>query len=558
LTAVPKPSDPSAAPPSVKAFLKVAMASAAPDLRRAAVALVLETLAAVGFAAALAGAVARSMNGLASVAPWLALLAAAGAARGLCGWAAIRLAAGGAARVKSGLRSRVLEAALGARHGRAAVGEISAVAVDEVEALDGYVVRYLPARACVSLGPLIVFGFAALASPIAALLMLTTLVPFIVLMSLAGGAAADASRRQFDALARLSAVFADRVRALPLLLAFQAEATATDQIARSARQVGARTLTVLRIAFVSSAGLEYFAALSVALVAVYAGFRLLGLIPFTLPGKLTFEHAFFVLALAPEFYAPMRRLAAAYHERQLGEGAAHHVQSFLEAASPVASPAPGAIPFSVTAAPAIRFEQVVVGFDDDPDLRIGPVDFEAAPGSITALMGPTGSGKTTLLRLLVGEAALSEGSIIIAGQDLAGAGSIAPVVAWAGQSPALLPGSLGWNIALAAPDAVPSAIRRAAIRAGLVDVLDRRGGLDHFVDERGGGLSGGERRRVGLARAFLKDAPILLLDEPTADLDRDSEAAMIAAIRRAARGRTVLIATHSPALAAIADSIVQL
>jgi ATP-binding cassette subfamily C protein CydD len=212
----------------------------------------------------------------------------------------------------------------------------------------------------------------------------------------------------------------------------------------------------------------------------------------------------------------------------------------------------------VIAAPAIRFEGVVVGFEDDPDLRIGPVDFAAAAGSITALMGPTGSGKTSLLRLLVGEAATSGGIITVGGRDLACAASLAPSIAWSGQSPALLPGTLSWNIALAAPGASREAIERAAVQAGLDDLLDRRGGLDIEIDERGGGLSGGERRRVGLARAFLKDAPILLLDEPTADLDTAAEAAMIAAIRRAARGRTVLIATHSEALASVADQIVRL
>jgi ATP-binding cassette subfamily C protein CydD len=141
---------------------------------------------------------------------------------------------------------------------------------------------------------------------------------------------------------------------------------------------------------------------------------------------------------------------------------------------------------------------------------------------------------------------------------LAMAGSFAPSIAWASQAPVLLPGTLGWNIALAAPDADPGRIERAAHRAGLCEVLSRRGGLNLQIDERGGGLSGGERRRVGLARAFFKNAPILLLDEPTADLDAVSEAAMISAIRKAASGRTVIVATHSEAVAAIADQVIRL
>jgi ATP-binding cassette, subfamily C, bacterial CydD len=543
----------SADPRAATAFLRDVVRPGAREVRLAAACLVADTCAAVGFAAGLAGAVSRLGGPGRAVVPWLILLTAAGVARALAGWGAMRLAAAGAQTVKSHLRRRVLKALFAAPSHHALAGEATAAAIDEVEALDGYVVRYLPARTMAAIGPVVVLAFAALASPIGAGLLLATLAPFIVLMILAGSAAAQASRDQLDALSKLSGVFADRVRALPLLLAFQAEAQTTDQIARSSRRVANRTLAVLRIAFISTAGLEFFAALSVALVAVYAGFRLLGLLPFALPDTLTFEHAFYVLALAPEFYAPMRRLAAAYHERQLGEAAADRLRALLagpritEATTPVLS-----------GAPTIRFEAAVVGFADDPELRIGPVDFEAAAGAITALTGATGAGKTSLLRLLVGESKLAGGAIMVGAQSLAEIGPLTASVAWAGQSPAILPGSLGWNISLAAPDASPEMVRRAALSAGLAEPVDRPGGLDTMLDERGGGLSGGERRRIGLARAFVKAAPILLLDEPTADLDAEAEVAMIAAIRLASCGRTVLIATHSVALMAIADQVVKL
>lgn len=536
-----------------QAFLRDAAKPAARLVGLASGAGLLDALASVAFAAGLAGAVSRLPANTANLAPWLGLVATAMLARAGLGRLRLRLAASGAQQVKSALRQRILAAALHVRPGRSLAGETTAAVVDDVEAIDGYVVRYLPARILAGAAPMIILAAAALASPIAAALMLATLVPFIALMILAGSAAAVASRRQLDALARLSGVFADRVRALPLLLAFQAEGRAADQVAASSRQVSGRTLQVLRIAFISSAGLEFFAALSVALVAIYAGFRLLGLVPFPLPGRLTFEHAFFVLALAPEFYAPMRQLAAAYHERQLGEAAAARLRMFL--ALPVAPP-PSAV--ELQGPPSVRFHLAEVGFADDRDLRIGPVSFEAAPGSITALMGPTGSGKTTLLRLLVGEAALVGGSVAVGGHSLAGAGSFARSIAWAGQAPAILPGSLGFNIALAAPGAARGRVERAAIDAGLTEVLDRRGGLDLPLNERGSRLSGGERRRIGLARAFLKNAPILLLDEPTADLDPASEASMIAALKRAARGRTVLIATHSQRVAAMADQVIVL
>jgi ATP-binding cassette subfamily C protein CydD len=540
-------------PPDGKGLLRQAVGSGAWLTGLASAALVADAFAAIGFAGSLATILDRIAGGASAIAPWLAALCLACLVRAACGWAAIRFAARGAQAIKTVMRRRVLTAAFSAKPGRRLAGELAAAVVDDVEALDGYVVRYLPARAAAVASPVIILAAAALASPIAAGLLAATLVPFVVLMILAGTAAADASRGQLEALARLSGVFADRVSALPLVLAYQAEARATAQVATAARQVSDRTLAVLRIAFVSSAGLEFFAALSVALIAVYAGFQLLGLIPIALPGHLTFVRAFFVLALAPEFYAPMRRLAAAYHERQLGEAAAERIAAFL-ALPAVAAPRPCLF----AAPPAIRFEQAVVVFDDDGDLRLGPFSFEARPGAITALMGPTGSGKTTLLRLLVGEADLTSGEVRVNAVTLAQAGSFAPYVAWAGQKPVLFPGSIARNIALAAPDADRSTVANAAARAGLGELLEQRGGLDLALDERGGGLSGGERRRVGLARAFLKNAPILVLDEPTADLDAASEAAMIAAIRQAAKGRTVLIATHSEAVAAIADQVVRL
>ena len=502
--------------------------------------------AAIAFAAGLALALDALPRGLAAAAPWLLLLALAAFARGLLAKRAAQAGARAAAGVKDQARHEAIAFVLG---GRVTGGEALAAVVEGVEALDGHFSRFAPARLASALAPILIIAAVAVATPVAAGILLATLIPFGLVMALAGGAAAEESRRQFLALERLSGLFLDRVRALPVVLAFQAEGAVTRDLAVAADDLARRTIRVLRVAFLSSGALEFFAALSVALVAVYCGFNLLRLLPFPVPEQLDLKRAFFALALAPEVYAPLRRLAAAYHDRQAAEAAA-----LTLAALPAPAPPPPAATFD--AAPAIRFRAVTVAYDETP--VFDGFDLDVAPGEIVALLGPSGSGKTTLLNLLLGLAPLSGGEVLVGDRRLSHLGSIAASVAWAGQAPVILPGTLADNLALAHPSASRDDLEQAARAVGLAEVLDGRGGLDTRLDERGAGLSGGERRRLGLARAMLKPAPILLLDEPTADLDAASEQALLPILRAAAKGRTTLITTHSEAVAALADRVVRL
>jgi ATP-binding cassette subfamily C protein CydD len=510
--------------------------------------LLVDAPAAIAFAAGLALAIDALPRGLAAAAPWLLLLALAAVARGGLAKRAGEAGARAAAGVKARARQDAVASVLG---GRVVGGEALSAVVEGVEALDGHIARFEPARMAAAAAPLLVIAAIALATPVAAGILLATLVPFGLVMALAGGAAAEESRRQFLALERLSSLFLDRVRALPVVLAFQAEGAVTRDLSVAADDLARRTIRVLRVAFLSSGALEFFAALSVALVAVYCGFNLLRLLPFPVPEQLDLKRAFFALALAPEVYAPLRRLAAAYHDRQAAEAAA-----LTLAALPAPAPAPPAVTFDVP--PAIRFQAVTVTYEAGEAPVFDGFDLDVAPGEIVALLGPSGSGKTTLLNLLLGLAPLSGGEVSIGDRRLSHLGSIAASVARAGQSPVILPGTLGDNLSLAHPSAAREALARAARAVGLDAVLDGRGGLDARLDERGAGLSGGERRRLGLARALLKPAPILLLDEPTADLDAASEQALLPILRQAARGRTTLIATHSEAVAALADRVVRL
>jgi ATP-binding cassette subfamily C protein CydD len=504
--------------------------------------------AAIAFAAGLALAIDALPRGLADAAPWLVLLALAAAARGILAKRAAEAGALAAAGIKARARQDAVASVLG---GRVTGGEALSAVVEGVEALDGHVARFAPARLAAAVAPLLIIAAVAVASPVAAGILLATLVPFGLVMALAGGAAAEESRRQFLALERLSSLFLDRVRALPVVLAFQAESAVTRDLSLAADDLARRTIRVLRVAFLSSGALEFFAALSVALVAVYCGFNLLRLLPFPVPEALDLKRAFFALALAPEVYAPLRRLAAAYHDRQAAEAAA-----LTLAALPAPAPAPPAAAFD--APPALRFQAVTVTYEAGEAPVFDGFDLDVAPGEMLALLGPSGSGKTTLLNLLLGLAPLSGGEVSIGDRRLSHLGSIAASVAWAGQSPVILPGTLADNLALAHPGATREALEQAARAVGLDAVLDGRGGLDTRLDERGAGLSGGERRRLGLARALLKPAPILLLDEPTADLDAASEQALLPILARAAKGRTTLIATHSEAVAALADRVVRL
>lgn len=468
-------------------------------------------------------------------------------AQGLAGLAGQREAIG----IKRELRTRLVAALLptGLVRGRL-TGEDMRVAIDDVEAYEGLIARFNPLKFAAVASPLTIALIVAFASWVCALIMIVTLVPFGVGMAFAGLAGKAEAERQLLALSRLSGLFVDRVATLPVVLGFGAEDRVTRQIGVAAHEVAARTMQVLRVAFLSSAVLEFFAALSVALVAVYCGFSLLGLLPFPAPETLTLGRAFFALALAPEFYLGMRRMAAAYHDKQQGEAAEGSIAGALKQAEAHRTAAPVAAAGSVSRLAVSRLEVIYAG-----DNRVGPFSAEWQGPGLHALTGPTGAGKSSLLHALIGMTPAMAGTLTLDG-GAADPAALAALVGWAGQRPLLLPGTLRENLALGSPGGAVDLLPLLEA-CGLSSLIGERG-LDLVIDPRGSGLSGGERRRIGLVRAIASGRPILLLDEPTADLDSATAGRVIDLIAQVSRDRLVIAATHDAGLAGRSASVVTL
>jgi len=512
-----------------------------------------DSLGAVLFAASLAAIMGNWPLGSDRVAAlWLlAGLVLGGAIRAVAQGLAAQAGQVAANRVKQDLHRNLHGVLLPTRLlRRRLVGEDLRLAVDDVEALEGMIARFNPQRSAALLSPLLIAAFIAAASWFSAVILLATLIPFSLGMALAGMAGKAEADRQMLALSRLSGLFVDRVASLPVILSFAAEDRIARQIGDAAREVAERTMQILRIAFASSAMLEFFAALSVALVAVYCGFSLLGLLPFPAPERLDLQQAFFALALAPEFYLGMRRLAAAYHDKQQGEAAQRRIDAAL-----AESPAAGAAgPAARSGTPAM-LACTGLTVEYEAGVPIGPISAAWQGPGLHAVTGQTGAGKSSLLRGLVGLAPVKAGEIWLDDQAVPPV-ALRHLVGWAGQGAMLLPGTLEQNLTLGSQTAatVPDEL---ITRCGLGDLVAARG-LALVIDPRGSGLSGGERRRIGLIRAIFSGRPVLLLDEPTADLDPVNAARVIALLHELSASRLIVAATHDPALVAAAVSTVAL
>lgn len=485
----------------------------------------------------------------------LGALAAVVLARAGAAWVWEQAGAAAAAKVKAALRVRLYDHVVAMGPGFAAprgAGALTAAVMEQTDALDGWIARYRPQAVVAVLVPLAILAAVFPVDWLAGTILLFALPMVPVLMMVIGGAAASASQEQFQALARMSGHFLDRLQGLVTLKLFGRAEAERRGVEAAAQEFRRRTMSVLRIAFLTSAVLEFFTAVAVALVAIYVGFALLGWISLGPAGEMTLGRGLFVLILAPELFQPLRQLSAYYHDRAQAVGAARELRPVLEAAPPKRperGPAPPPGPL------AVRFEGVTLARPGRGAV-LDAMDFAVAPGERVALVGPSGSGKTTVLAVLLGFLVPDTGRATLGGipVDLLDEATLRRLVGWVGQNPRLFPGTILDNVRLADPDA-PDARIEAALALARVDEFATAlpSGLGTVVGERGFGLSGGQAQRVALARALVRPSPLLLLDEPTAGLDAGNERLLLDALAGLPRDRTVLAATHSPAVAAWAD-----
>ncbi|MDH6550161.1 ATP-binding cassette subfamily C protein CydCD [Streptomyces sp. SAI-041] len=480
----------------------------------------------------------------------LLLLATVAVGRGLVAWLTELAAHRASAAVKSELRGRLLERATTLGPGWLSgqrTGSLVALATRGVDALDDYFSRYLPQLGLAVVVPVAVLARIVTEDWVSAAIIVGTLPLIPVFMVLIGWATQSRMDRQWQLLSRLSGHFLDVVAGLPTLKVFGRAKAQAESIRRITGEYRQATMRTLRIAFISSFALELLSTLSVALVAVTIGMRLVH-------GEMDLYDGLVILILAPEAYLPLRQVGAQYHAAAEGLAAAEEIFSVLE--TPV--PASGTV---VAPAGALAFEGVTVRYPGRSGDAVTDVSFEVAPGETVALVGPSGAGKSTLLNVLLGFVSPTEGRVRIGGTDLTEADleQWRSRIAWVPQRPQLFAGTIAENVKLARPDADQDAVRRALADAGALEFVDALPlGSDTVLGEEGAGLSAGQRQRLALARAFLADRPVLLLDEPTAALDGATEAEVVAAVRRLAAGRTVLLVVHRPALLGVADRVVRL
>jgi ATP-binding cassette subfamily C protein CydD len=489
---------------------------------------------------------------------WLAAMLPVFALRFVLVRASENVAFDAAAQVRRELRARLVAhlQALGPLWlSQRSSGDLANAVVAGIDAVEAYYARYLPNLSLTALVPLSVLVFVLPQDWVSAVVLLATAPLIVVFMILIGKGTETLNQQQWQLLARMSARFLDSLQGLTTLKLFGVSRHEAEVVAALTEQYRIGTMKVLRVAFLSSVVLEFFSTISIAMVAVFIGFRLFY-------GQMPFFQGFFVLLLAPEFYLPLRNMGTFYHARMEAIGAAQKLRELLDTPIPLHSqPGSGARRLDAAQELRIRFDAVTVRYADDLPAALDGVSFSVPPRGITALVGASGAGKSTVLHALLALVHPAQGRILVNDLQLSALDTEDWLrhVAWVPQRPHVFEGTVRDNIALGQPDATLHAVEEAARAAQAHDFIAALPqGYDTPLGERGIGLSGGQVQRLALARALFKPAPLLLLDEATAQLDAQTQSQVTAAITQLARQRCVILAAHRLSTVLHADHVVVL
>ncbi|MEZ9132849.1 thiol reductant ABC exporter subunit CydD [Vibrio breoganii] len=414
--------------------------------------------------------------------------------------------------------------------------------IEQVEEMQDFFAKYLPQMALSALIPFMILVVVFPLNWVSGLIFLITapLIPFF--MALVGKKAADANRKNFKALQRLSGHFYDRLQAMTTIRLFDRARDEKEQLHAASEVFRERTMSVLKIAFLSSAVLEFFTSISIALTAVYFGFTFIGELNFGHYGtSVTLFTGLFILILAPEFYQPLRDLGTFYHAKQQAIGAAESIVDFLNIEEPKQESNKQVITSEENC--VITASDLIVTSTEGKVL-VGPVSFTLETGKKTALVGPSGAGKTSIMNALLGFLPY-QGSLTINGTELSEVdlNSYRSMVSWVGQNPLLVHGTIAENLNLAEKTFSSQELQDKIKQAHADEFIDKLG-LDHAIADRSGGLSVGQAQRIALARALLQDGQFWLLDEPTASLDARSESLINESLQSALVNKTALMVTH--------------
>ncbi len=431
-----------------------------------------------------------------------------------------------------------------------ATADLTTASLEQVEALEGYFSRYRPLQYLLYVLPLTMIGIVGSINWVAGLILALTgpLIPLF--MILIGMGTAALQKERFTELNRLSGYFLDRIQGLETLKIFANSTLEIQALQQMSDQFRQKTMAVLRVAFLSSTSLEFFSAVAVALVAVYIGLGLLGLIDFAGVDELSLQQALFILMISPEFFAPLRQLAAAYHDRSAALGAADHLMHLLQ---DVFEPSPAVHP--VNSAYALECHNLSKSYRDQPVFQHFNLRIER--GEKVALTGPSGAGKSALLQLFLGYNQPTEGGVFVLGHGAKRSVS-EQNIAWMGPQSRLFEGTLAENIYLNTPldeQKLGQVMQLAGVDEFIASLPK---GVQTRIGEKGYGLSGGQIRRILLARCFYKSAPVLLLDEPTAHIDALSKELLLQGLEHILQGRTVLVVTHDPEVMERMDRVIAL